>query len=79
MSMKGVGVLEARIVRVMDDGSEWTVNEIRGMIGCSKQEVRGMLTRLCEKGFVEIYRPADPEQRHVYRLIGQHPARRHKS
>lgn len=79
MCMKGVGVLETRIVRMMDDGTEWTANEIRERVGCPHQEVRGTLVRLCEKGFVEIYRPTDPEQRSVYRLIGQHPARRHKS
>lgn len=79
MCMKGVGVLEARIVRVMDDGSEWTANEIRERVGCPQQEVRGMLVRLCERGFVEIYRPTDPRQRNVYRLIGEHPARRHVS
>lgn len=76
MCMKGVGVLEARIVRIMDDGTEWTANELRAEIGCSKQAMRGVLSKLCERGFVEMYRPVDPRMRCIYRLIGNHPARR---
>lgn len=76
MCIKGVGVLEARIVRTMDDGTEWTANELRAEIGCSKQALTGVLSKLCEKGFVELYHPIDPRVRCLYRLIGRHPARR---
>ena len=75
MCMKGVGVLEGRVVRMMDDGAEWTAQGLRSELCCSQQALRGVLVRLCERGFVELYRPTDPRRRCVYRLIGDHPAR----
>lgn len=79
MGVKGVTRLDHLVMTAMADGDEWTVLELRSVLGYSQQALRGELNRLCELGVVEFYRSTDPRERRTYRMIGKHPSLRRVS